>query len=207
MVIKILIMRIYLPKMLPLIFLLTAHTFTFAHPHVFIDNSFTFVFDDKGLSGIRMRWVLDEMFSASIIMDYDRNNNKIFEENEIKAVGRGAFYNLKHYNYFMHITVDNKNVRINSVTGFKAEITAGRVVYYFFIPLNIDAGLMDKIVGVGCYDNTYFCDITYVKDTPVKLENASAYTCSWDIVDDKKNAYWGGYIIPKIIVLQFKGEK
>jgi len=197
-------MKIYLKKFLILFTFLILNASAFGHPHVFIENAFTFVFDDTGLAGIRIKWILDEMFSASIIMDYDWNNNKIFEEKEIKAVERGAFINLKNFNYFMHITANNSDLKISYVTGFKAEIFGDRVVYYFFIPLNIKVESIKKILGAGCYDNTYFCDIAYSKADPVKLENASLYECSWDIVDDKKNAYWAGFIIPKIILLQFR---
>jgi len=32
-----------------------------AHPHVFIVQRLEMVFDDKGLSGIRIRWLFDEL--------------------------------------------------------------------------------------------------------------------------------------------------
>ena len=50
-----------------------------AHPHVFIRNTLTFVFDENGLKGIEQRWVFDEMFSAGIIFDYDTDANGSFD--------------------------------------------------------------------------------------------------------------------------------
>jgi ABC-type uncharacterized transport system substrate-binding protein len=179
-------------------------TFVFAHPHVFIESSFIFVFNSTGLSGIQVKWILDEMFSSTIMMDYDRNRNNFFEESEIKAVEQGAFANLRNYNYFLHIQCDYVNNSVSYVTNFKAEITNNRVVYYFFVPLGIKAKAAGSLISVGCYDQTYFCDISYAKGAPVRLRDSSRYACSWKIVDDKKNAYWGGFIIPKIVLLEFR---
>jgi ABC-type uncharacterized transport system substrate-binding protein len=197
-------MKINVQRIFFVIIFLIIHTFVFAHPHVFIENSFIFVFNDAGMSGVQIKWVLDEMFSATIIMDYDWNNNRFFEESEIKAVERGAFTNLKHYNYFLHIQCDYVNRTIAYVTNFKAEIADNSVIYYFFVPLDIKAAAAGRLISVGCYDQTYFCDISYAKVAPVRLQGNSHYECSWQIVEDKKNAYWGGFIIPKIVSLKFR---
>ncbi|MBN1797631.1 MAG: DUF1007 family protein [Spirochaetales bacterium] len=197
-------MRINIKKLLFCYFFLIAQTSASAHPHVFIENSFTFVFNDRGLSGIHINWILDEMFSATIIMDYDWNKNAFFEDSEIQAVKQGAFTNLKNYNYFLHINIDYVNFNITYATDFRAEIVNNRVVYSFFIPVNVQAVSTVKIISAGCYDETYFCDISYSKVYPVRLKNNSRYDCSWEIVDDKKNAYWGGFIIPKIVILKLR---
>jgi ABC-type uncharacterized transport system substrate-binding protein len=34
-----------------------------SHPHVFVDVYMTFVFYERGLSGVRERWIFAEMFS------------------------------------------------------------------------------------------------------------------------------------------------
>jgi ABC-type uncharacterized transport system substrate-binding protein len=185
------------------LFIVTAPLF--AHPHVFIDNSFDFIFDDESLRGIEVTWVFDEMFSASIIMDYDANKNRIFEEKESQAVERGAFSNLKNYDYFLHIDIDGKNFTIKTVNDFTAEITDNRMVYHFFIPLKVGARPTYRVVDAGCWDRDYFCDVKYTND-PVKLENDSRIESSWKMLADKKSAYWGGFIIPNIVQLRFRSR-
>ena len=56
----------------------------YAHPHVFIENRLTIVFDSKGLAGIEVKWVFDEFFSNMIVTDYDQNRNHKLENAEIK---------------------------------------------------------------------------------------------------------------------------
>ena len=38
-----------------------------AHPHVFVDYGISFVFDEKGLTGIAIDWAFDEMFSQMLL--------------------------------------------------------------------------------------------------------------------------------------------
>ena len=63
---------------------------TFGHPHVFIDNSISIVFDEHGLAGFGIEWAFDEMFSAMIIHNYDRNKNGKFEAGEIEEIKKGT---------------------------------------------------------------------------------------------------------------------
>ena len=80
----------------------------FPHPHVFIDNTVAIVFDGEGLAGFRLYWLFDEMFSNMLIHDYDKNGDGKFEEGEIKGLKRGAFSNLKKFNYFIRLKVNGK---------------------------------------------------------------------------------------------------
>jgi len=57
-----------------------------SHPHVFIVQRIEVVFDDKGLAGFRIEWKFDEMFSSMIAGDYDKNQNKYLEPDEIAVM-------------------------------------------------------------------------------------------------------------------------
>jgi len=73
-------------------FLLSCFSQTsFSHPHAFIDNKLTMIFDNEGFAGIRVEWVFDEFFSSMITGDYDRNQNNILENSEIDAIEKEAF--------------------------------------------------------------------------------------------------------------------
>lgn len=176
----------------------------YGHPHIFIEASITFVFENDGLKGVRVVWLFDEMFSASIIMDFDANKNRVFEIQEINAVRLGAFSNLANFGYFLHAEIGGVKIPVKSVTDFSAGIIGGRLSYTFFVPLRVDAADGGNSACVACFDDTYFCDIRYVKKDPVRLENEAGFVCFWELVDDKKNAYWGGMIVPKKIELKFR---
>ena len=41
-----------------------------AHPHVFIDYTVTVLCGDAGITGVRLSWTFDEMYSSMLFHDY-----------------------------------------------------------------------------------------------------------------------------------------
>ena len=56
----------------------------FSHPHLFIDVMVKFMLTDSTLSGFNVFWDMDEMYSASLIDEFDINRNNRFEKEEYK---------------------------------------------------------------------------------------------------------------------------
>ncbi|MBN1412354.1 MAG: DUF1007 family protein [Spirochaetales bacterium] len=196
-------MKHRIKKLLLFFLLFLCNTYIFSHPHIFIENSFDFVFN-KDSTGITITWVFDEMFSASILMDFDKNKNRIIEEKEMKKIEKDAFSNLKNYGYFLHISVDNKKYGIKSIENFKAEVEGDKIVYRFFVPVKLDSTSKEHLLLAGCYDSTYYCHISYADEKPVMLSVDADMDCSWEIIKDKNNAYWGNTIIPEVVYLRFR---
>ena len=55
-----------------------APTPALAHPHVWIDNVTSFVFDGVRLKAVRLTWAFDEFFGTAIIRRFDENRNGRF---------------------------------------------------------------------------------------------------------------------------------
>ena len=92
------------------IFILTSAfqlSVAYAHPHVFIVQRLNVVFDEKGLSGIKVRWKFDDMFASMIAEDHDINRNGKFETNEIQTVKEKAFSFISKHNYFFFINPED----------------------------------------------------------------------------------------------------
>lgn len=176
----------------------------FPHPHVFIDSSFVLHFEKEGFSGVQIRWVFDDIFSSMIIADYDKNRNKIMEPKEIEAVKNGAFQNLKNFNYFTFIKNQNQKQIIKIVKNFTAEIEKDRIIYSFFVPLKIAAQNTFHDIKIGSFDETYYCDIVYAESNLVTIKKNPEIESKYEIIKETDSAYWGGQIIPKVILLQFK---
>jgi ABC-type uncharacterized transport system substrate-binding protein len=131
-----------------------------AHPHVWIECGITAVFDNEGLTGFRQRWVLDEMFSASMLPVIDLNKDGRISPEESEVARREAFDNLKEYNYFTDVRIDGKPFTVQFVKEFRCTLDeAGRLVYEFFVPCTVKAGPSPKTVTIGVYDASFFCDI------------------------------------------------
>ena len=134
--------------------LLIAPPATYSHPHVFVVNKITIVFDDQGFSGIRVKWSFDEFFSSMIAGDYDKNRNKKLEKQEITIIKKEAFSYLANFDYFTFIKVDGKPFKVKWVKDFKAALSDGKLTYEFFIPCHVKATSAFKEITIAQYDPT-----------------------------------------------------
>lgn len=177
--------------------------YLFAHPHVYIDNTVTIVFDRDGLSGIRAEWVFDEMFSSMIIHDYDKNKDGTFSTVEIEKIRNEAFSNLQKFHYFTSIKIEGKDFRVKYVKDFSVSLDGESVIYTFFIPCHVAASLY-KEIKIFMYDPTYYVDIALAEGNPVRFENASSVDYDYRIIDDTENPYYYGQVFPQGISLRFR---
>lgn len=131
-----------------------------SHPHVFITGRTVFVFDRNRLTGMEVQWEFDPMFSSQIITSCDKNSDGRFDAVENGEVKAGFFQNLKNFDYFTQVWVNNIFKRTTAVTGFQAAINGDKVSYTFFIPLNIPLGSGEISVKAAFSDSSSFVAFT-----------------------------------------------
>jgi len=175
----------------------------FGHPHVFIDNSISIVFDEHGLAGFGIEWAFDEMFSAMIIHNYDTNENGKFEAGEIEEIKKGAFSNLRKFDYFTFVKINTQPFKIQFVKNFSAATVEDRLVYRFFIPCHVRAVDSFKEVKISIYDREFYCSV-FLARIPVRFENATGFDYHYDIGKNKKEAYYFGQVYPDEVTLKFR---
>ena len=174
-----------------------------AHPHVFIYNAVTVVFDQKGLSGFEIRWAFDEMFSSMIILDFDKNRNGRFEPAEIADVKKGAFFNLREFDYFTHIKIGEKPFQVKYVKAFSAEIKNNILIYSFFIPCHVSATRKWKEVAISVYDREFYTSVFLAKD-PIVLKSHGPFEVRRRIEKNRAEAYFYGQIHPDEATVRFR---
>jgi ABC-type uncharacterized transport system substrate-binding protein len=174
-----------------------------SHPHVFVDAELTIVFDDQGLAGFRQRWIFDEMFSSTMLSNFDKNNDDSLDVHEVEEIKKGGFSNLRNYGFFTHILIDEKTFDVNYVTEFSAETHDNRLVYTFFVPCHVAASEQFKQVTVSLFDETYYTDVALLSD-PLSCEGDSIFVVSYEIKRIKEFSYYYGQVIPDGVSIQFK---
>mgnify|MGYP006285458185 FL=1 len=177
----------------------TAHS----HPHVFIYTTVEAVFDKDGLAGFHLYWKFDEMFSTLRINDYDRNGNGEFEKNELQALEKGAFSNLKKSDYFSHVTIGGKEFKVQYVTEFHAWIKDSIVYYSFRIPCHVKANEREKTVKLSVYDPSFYCSV-FLTDNPVSFKHAQKFDTGCKVERNKQKAYYYGQVYPEEITVTFR---
>jgi ABC-type uncharacterized transport system substrate-binding protein len=176
-----------------------------AHPHVFINNKMTVVFDGGELQGVSFQWTFDDMFSNMILSDYDPKGTGQFDAAHVKAVKEGAFDNLENYHYFVAMTIGTKPVSHFTIERFTPSVTDKKqLVYSFFIPLKVPVLVKEQSLRLTVYDDTYFVafDLLHLEDVTVAAGPAVA--CALAIEKTKVKPQWPGQYMPDQLVIRFK---
>lgn len=173
-----------------------------AHPHVFIDNRVTFVFDGGKVAALHLGWVFDEIFSDDLLNQFDADGDGAFDALESKAVGEGVLPNLEMFRYFTYIWVDGKQLDPIVPTDFLAIAENGVVAFAMAVKLPQPVDPRTQALAVEVNDREYYVAVELAERDPVTLENAGDLPCSPLVRDDPDNAYFGGFVIPQEITLQ-----
>jgi ABC-type uncharacterized transport system substrate-binding protein len=177
---------------------------SFAHPHVFIDCYLTLVFDDQGLVGFQQHWVLDEMFTAFLLEDFDTDGNMKFNAAEIQNVKQGAFENLREYSYFTYIRIDGKPFPIQNVNSFSVEMNEkDRAIYSFFVPCSVKAGAQIHQVLIAVFDETYYSDVFLVKEA-IRVQHPESIVIRPRVQKLPELSYYFDQVIPEGLLFAFQ---
>ena len=156
-----------------------------AHPHMFLDAAVTVRANERGVTGVLVEWEFDVWFSASILMDFDFDNNKKFDDYETSEIYDLAFSNLINYNYFTYFTVDDEMIPASEVTEFSVRAEKDKIVYTFFIPFSVPFEQGAAEFSVAVYDKTFFCDVAYVESETARFEGPGNMEMDYTIGVDK----------------------
>jgi ABC-type uncharacterized transport system substrate-binding protein len=171
-----------------------------AHPHVFIYNTVTFVFDAGKVTALRLRWEFDDIFSDDLLNQFDADGDGKFDKLESKAVGKGTLPNLKLFHYFTYVWVDGKQLAEITPTDFVASADDKRIVTFDMkVPLPKPVDPRTQALATEVYDHEYYVQVDLAQ---VAVENAAGVPCGATVRDDHENAYFGGFVFPQEIALQ-----
>jgi ABC-type uncharacterized transport system substrate-binding protein len=174
-----------------------------AHPHVFIDNKITFVFDAGKVTALRLHWAFDDVFSDTLLGQFDADGDGAFDELESKAVAEGVLPNLAIFHYFTYVFVDGNQLDPIEPIGFVASADGNRIVsFQMMVPLPRPVDPRNAALAAEIYDREYYVAVDLAQQDPVLLENADGVPCSAMLRDDTESAYFGGFVIPQEISLQ-----
>ncbi len=190
---------------LALLLLTTAAAVASAHPHVFINNTMTVLFDQGKLAGITFRWVFDDMFSQMILTDFKPAADGTFSSKVTATIKSGAFDNLENYHYFLAFFVGKKPLRKFRIEKFTPSVIKGnKLVYSFYVPLGLPVTAEEQTVRVTVYDDTYFVAFDLMHTQDVTVSSGQDVAASLSIEKTKVKPLWPGQYMPDQLVIHYK---
>ena len=105
----------------------------YAHPHTFIEVFPSIKVKDNKTQSIHFKWILDEMTSSVLIMEFDQNGDGKINKKENVYVYENFFSTLRDFNFYTDIKIKNKTQLFPEPKNFQATIEKNRVCYSFDI--------------------------------------------------------------------------
>ncbi|MGN6307392.1 MAG: DUF1007 family protein [Mesorhizobium sp.] len=162
--------------------LLTVSGAADAHPHVFAEARLDVVLsaDHQSVKALRHLWRFDELFSSTVLMQFDKNSDLKLDDAELKDVADTIFSSLAEYDYFQLVTVDGKDVHMNAPSQVMTNFDNDQLIVLFesepATPIKL-AGTID----FGVYDPTFYTAIDFTEDANMAVEGLPS-TCTRKVI-------------------------
>ena len=147
-----------------------------AHPHSFISMKTELVADDAQISGLKMRWTMDEITSADLL--YDAGDAKPGDE-IWKKLAAEVMANVLGQHYFTEFWHNGQKVKfLNRPTTYGMARDGHQAVLTFILPLAQPQPLTGQKYTFATFDPSYYVDMSYAEDRDVTLPAALQKRCS-----------------------------
>jgi len=157
-----------------------------AHPHVFIKQHVVALFDRSGLTGFRLTWRFDPMYSSMMRHDYVASKAGPLTPEDVKKLHDECFVDLQDEHYFTTVTLNSAPLPLGVPTDFSATLVDGDMVYSFVIPLQPAPKELrpENKVEITVFDPSYYVYYELAANAPVAAVGGSALgaSCSSKVV-------------------------
>ncbi|THV21598.1 DUF1007 family protein [Peteryoungia ipomoeae] len=153
-----------------------------SHPHIFAEARVEIVSGDDGsFKELRHVWRFDDVFSASVLMDYDKNSDLKLDPAELKEIADTIRESLADYSYFTFVTKDGADAAIAKPDVFNVDYRENQLLIFFVAKPKAPLTIGGKMT-FGVYDPTLYTAIDFANDSDLVVEGASFAACSHKVV-------------------------
>ncbi|MER9407887.1 DUF1007 family protein [Mesorhizobium caraganae] len=140
-----------------------------AHPHVFAEAKLDLtVGPDRMVKSLRHLWRFDDLFSSTVLMEFDKNSDLVLDAKELDEVALTIHASLAEYNYFQMVTLNGKDVTMAPPPKFSVSYENDQLVVQFETQPKDTLALAGK-VSIGVYDPTFYTAIDFTDDDKIAV--------------------------------------
>ncbi|NGO51731.1 DUF1007 family protein [Allomesorhizobium camelthorni] len=151
------------------------------HPHVFAEARLDVMLNpDKTVKSLRHLWRFDDLFSSTVLMEFDKNADLKLDDAELQDVSNTVYSSLAEYDYFQLVTADGKDVSMKPPPMLIANYEADQLIILFESEPKEPLKLEGK-VDFGIYDPTFYTAIDFVEDENMAVNDLPA-TCKRSVI-------------------------
>lgn len=152
------------------------------HPHVFAEARLDVMLGpEKTVKSLRHLWRFDDVFSSTVLMEFDKNADLKLDDAELREVANTVFTSLAEYDYFQVVTEDSKNVEMKPPAQLIANYENDQLIILFESEPKAPLKLAGK-VDFGIYDPTFYTAIDFTEDENMAVDGTLPAECSRSVI-------------------------
>lgn len=158
-----------------------AATPAYVHPHVFAEARLEIDVDKAGtVTALKHVWRFDDVFSSTVLMEFDKNADLKLDESELKTVSDTIYDSLAEFGYFQIVTLNGKDVAMQRPAKLIATFEHNQLTVLFQSHPQKPLKLSGK-VDFGVYDPTFYTAIDFLEDDQMAVMGMPA-GCSRSVI-------------------------
>lgn len=139
-----------------------------AHPHVFAEASLEIVIDSGKVSALRHVWRFDDLFSATVLFEFDMNRDLVLDHEELEIVAEVIHESLAEFDYFQFVTLDGRDVPMRAPERMFANYEDQQLVV-MFESRPVEPFTVSGVADFGVYDPTFYTAIDFYEDERMQV--------------------------------------
>lgn len=143
-----------------------------AHPHVWVTVETTVVYEGGKITGLRHRWVFDDMYTAMAIQGLDANGDGIYAREELQELAQVNIDGLKEFDFFTHPKLGEVAIKQKDPADYYLEYKDSLLSLHFTLPFEQPILADAEGFNFAVFDGSFFIAFDFGKDDPVKLAGA-----------------------------------
>ncbi len=153
-----------------------------AHPHVFAEARLEIETSADGhVIELRNVWRFDEVFSSSVILDFDENSDLVLDPAELANISEMVTQSLAEFDYYVSITANGKDMGISLPQNINVDYQDGQLLMFFAVVPDQQL-VLDGKIAVGVFDPTMYAAIDFINDEDMMVTGGPATRCANTVV-------------------------
>lgn len=159
-----------------------APSFAVAHPHVFAEARMEVIEGaDGAISEVRNLWRFDEMFSSSVVLDFDENSDLKLDEKELAEIGKTVVDSLEEFSYYTYLTKDGQEVELAKPEAIHVTYADNQITM-FFAAKPKQSLKISGLLSFGSWDPTMYTAIDFASDGDLQIKGDGLAKCKKTII-------------------------
>lgn len=153
-----------------------------AHPHVLVDVNLEIMRNPAGqMTELRHVWRFDELFSATVMLDFDTDGDGELSHDELEEVSKTVTQSIGEQDFFTEVRLKGETVKFTPPPKIMVSYSDGQILMFFAEtftqPVPVESGSL--LISVS--DPTYFVAMEIADESAIQITGNGA-ACKASII-------------------------